>query len=47
VDWIGLAQARYRWRALVNPLMNVGFEVFTAVTMKNGIFWDVNGVWLL
>jgi hypothetical protein len=19
---------------------NVGFEVFTAVTMKNGVFWD-------
>jgi hypothetical protein len=25
----------------------VRFEVFTAVTMKNGIFWDVNAVWLL
>jgi hypothetical protein len=22
-------------------------EVFTAVTMKNGIFWDVNAVWVL
>jgi hypothetical protein len=23
-----------------------GFEVFTAVTMKNGVFWDVKP-WLL
>jgi ribosome biogenesis protein Nip4 len=41
VDWIGLAQNRYRWRALVNSVMNVRFEVFTAVTMKNGVFWVV------
>jgi hypothetical protein len=25
----------------------VRFEVFTAVTMKNGVFWDVNDVWPL
>jgi hypothetical protein len=23
------------------------FEVFTAVTKKNDVFWDVNAVWLL
>jgi hypothetical protein len=23
VDWIGLAQARYRWRAVVNSVMNL------------------------
>jgi hypothetical protein len=23
VDWIGLAQARYSWRALVNSVMNL------------------------
>jgi hypothetical protein len=23
VGWIGLAQDRYRWRALVNPVMNL------------------------
>jgi hypothetical protein len=23
VDWIGLAQYRYRWRALVNSVMNL------------------------
>jgi hypothetical protein len=24
VDWIGMAQDRYRWRALVNSVMNFG-----------------------
>jgi hypothetical protein len=24
VEWIGLAQDRYRWRALVNSVMNLG-----------------------
>jgi hypothetical protein len=24
VDWIGLVQDRYRWRALVNAVMNLG-----------------------
>jgi hypothetical protein len=24
VDWIGLAQDRYRWRALVKEVMNLG-----------------------
>jgi hypothetical protein len=23
VDWIGVAQDRYRWRALVNAIMNL------------------------
>jgi hypothetical protein len=23
VDWIGLAQGRYRWRALVNSVLNL------------------------
>jgi hypothetical protein len=23
VDWIGLAQGRYRWRAVVNAVMNL------------------------
>jgi hypothetical protein len=23
VDWIGVAQDRYRWRALVNSVMNL------------------------
>jgi hypothetical protein len=25
VDWIGLVQDRYRWRALVNSVMNLRF----------------------
>jgi hypothetical protein len=25
VDWIGVAQDRYRWRALVNAVMNLRF----------------------
>jgi hypothetical protein len=25
----------------------VRLEVFSAVTMKNGVFWDVNAAWLL
>jgi hypothetical protein len=41
VDWIHLAQDRDLRKALVNMVMNVRFEVFTAVTMKNGVFWDV------
>jgi hypothetical protein len=30
-----------------HELIHVTFEVFTAVTMKNGVFWDVNAVWFL
>jgi membrane protein YdbS with pleckstrin-like domain len=40
VHWIVMAHDRNRWRT-------VRFEVFTAVTIKNGVFWDVNAVWLL
>jgi hypothetical protein len=29
VDWIGLAQDKYRWRAIVNLVMN------------KAVFWDV------
>jgi hypothetical protein len=30
------------WRhVLENDILHVKFEVFTAVTMKNGVFWNV------
>jgi hypothetical protein len=29
------------------PAIHVSFEVFTAVTMKNAVFWDVRGVALV
>jgi hypothetical protein len=32
VDWIGLAQDRYRWRALVNSVMNVRFHKMLVTT---------------
>jgi hypothetical protein len=42
LDWV-----RGGGGALVKMVKNVRFEVFTAVTMKNGVSWDVNAVWLL
>jgi hypothetical protein len=32
VDWIGLAQDRYRWRALVNSVMNLGVPKMLGTT---------------
>jgi hypothetical protein len=32
VDWIGLAQDRYRWRALVNSVMTFGFHKMLGTT---------------
>jgi hypothetical protein len=32
VDWIGLAQDRYRWRALVNSVMNLRFHKMLGTT---------------
>jgi hypothetical protein len=32
VDWIGLAQDRYRWRALVNSVMKFGFHKMLGTT---------------
>jgi hypothetical protein len=29
MDWIDLAQDRYQWRALVNTVMNLQFEILT------------------
>jgi hypothetical protein len=33
--------------AILHRQNHVRFEVFTAVTMKNGVSWDVNAVKLL
>jgi hypothetical protein len=40
-DWSHLAQDVDQWRALANIVINVGFEVFTAVVMKSIAFWDI------
>jgi hypothetical protein len=32
VDWFGLAHDRYRWRALVNLVMNLGFHKMLGTT---------------
>jgi hypothetical protein len=32
VDWIGLAQDRYRWRALEKAVMNLGFHKMLRTT---------------
>jgi hypothetical protein len=37
--WPEREQVTEDWRKLHN--VHVGFEVFTPVTMKNAIFWDV------
>jgi hypothetical protein len=41
MDWIDLTQDSDQWRALVNTVMSIRFEVFTAVTMKKAVFWNV------
>jgi hypothetical protein len=33
--------------ATTNTADHVRFEVYTVVTTKNAVFWDVNAVWLL
>jgi hypothetical protein len=38
---LGLRMRNYAYLFLKNSKQNVRFEVFTAVTMKNAVFWDV------
>jgi hypothetical protein len=35
------SQETLRLRHRAQPVNDVGFEVFTAVTMKNAVFWDI------
>jgi hypothetical protein len=41
MDWIELAHDRNQLRAHVNMVINVRFGVFTAMTIKNAVFYDV------
>jgi hypothetical protein len=41
-NWIDLAQNRDQFSASVKNIINVRFEAFTAVTMKNVVVWDIN-----
>jgi hypothetical protein len=40
-----IPQKEYSGIVRMAPL--VGFEVFTAVTMKNGVFWDIKTQFVL
>jgi hypothetical protein len=39
--WRGILSGDSVLKAVLKPSANVRFEVFTAVTKKNGVFWDV------
>jgi hypothetical protein len=41
VDWIGLAQDRYRWRALVNSVMNLWFHKMLGTTEQLHNLWPL------
>jgi hypothetical protein len=41
VDWIGLAQDRYRWRALVNSVMNLRFHKMLGTTEWLHKLWSL------
>jgi hypothetical protein len=45
VEWKAMSDLKERMRHFCTPikgkLVPVRFEVFTAVIMKNGVFWDV------
>jgi hypothetical protein len=41
MDWVHLAQDRDQKKALWNKVINVRFEVSTAVTMMIIIFWEM------
>jgi hypothetical protein len=41
IDWIHLSQKRNQRQALVNTVLNVRFEVLTAVLTKISLFWNI------
>jgi hypothetical protein len=41
VDWIGLAQDRYRWRALVNSVMSLRFHKMLGTTERLHKLWPL------
>jgi hypothetical protein len=41
VDWIGLAQDRYRWRALVNSVITFGFHKMLGTTEWPHNLWPL------
>jgi hypothetical protein len=42
INTVSLSQnCRTEWRKCIEHKMCVRFEVFTAVTMKSAVFWDV------
>jgi hypothetical protein len=43
----GLSTQSFQARGSVNRYVRVRFEVFAAVTMKNGVFWDIKTQFVL
>jgi hypothetical protein len=41
IGWIRLTLDRDKWRATVNMVISVSFKVFTVVTLKNAVLWDI------
>jgi hypothetical protein len=41
MDWLALGESCLRITHWWVIILDVRFEVFRAVTMKNGVFWDV------
>jgi hypothetical protein len=42
-----LRRSRQESKIILKEILNVKFEVFTAVTMKNFVFWDIKPQFVL